>query len=209
MTGRFLAGLATAVLALGLAAPKAHAVVIYDWTGTCEDGLRPCTGQATAVLTLAETYVPGDVARQDDFVSFSYSSSSISFAIPGDFPLTLFSAGFLPAVSGLAAPASVDVDANDSTARREFRSNRDGDWFFWTDPIFSAEHTPVFPDDFIDDDGVDGLWSLRASELSAPGPLSLLALGLAGLALAGWRRGKAATGGGRCGAAAPVGEDRP
>ena len=200
MTGRFLTGLAAAVLALGLAAPKAHAVVIYDWVGTCDSG---CTGQATAVLTLADSYTPGTEADVDDFVSFSYSSSSVSFAVPGDSSLSLFFTGFLPAVSGLAAPAQVDVLSNDR-AIITFSSPDvpNSEWDLAFDRFVS-------PDERFSDIGGDSLWTLRASELSAPGPLSLLALGLAGLVRAGRRRGRAATGGGRCGAALPAGEDRP
>ena len=102
MTGRFLAGLAAAVLALGLAAPKARAVVIYDWTGACDFG---CSGQAAAVLTLADSYTPGSNVDEDDFVSFSYSSSSGTYdALPDELASV---SGALPAVSG---PVSISFE---------------------------------------------------------------------------------------------------
>ena len=188
MIGKSL--LAAAVLALGLAAPKAHAVVIYDWTGSCAGG---CTGPASAVLTLEDTYVPGTEVMDADFISFSYSASSGAYAIPTDAALTsVAGSAVLPAVSGEADLVLLFTGGGIS----EFRAIGDG----WGSS---------FPPVGLNDIGSEALWTLRrASQLSAPGPLSLLALGLAGLALAGRRRGKAATGGRRCGAL-PAGEDRP
>ena len=189
MIGKSL--LAAALLALGLAAPKAHAVVIYDWVGTCTSG---CTGQATAVLTLSDSVTPGSRLDQDDFVSFSYSSSSGSYDIPADAALI----GLLGAVSRVGGMGTFVISF--SFPAPTFST---GDFF-----AGSSWDSGSAPDG-VDDMGDTFFWTLRASELSAPGPLSLLALGLAGLALAGRRRGRAATGGGRCGAAAPAGEDRP
>ena len=42
---------------LAITASSANAVVIYDWTGTATSG---SIGPASAVLTLADTYHPGD-----------------------------------------------------------------------------------------------------------------------------------------------------
>ena len=189
MIGKSL--LAAAVLALGLAAPKAHAVVIYDWSGTCGIGSN-CTGQVTAVLTMAETYVPGDFADEDDFVSFSYSSSSGAYDILIDELLDITAR--LPAVSGEATLALSFRVAGFDEGSFAANGNR------WA---------TIFPPTGLNGTGDQGAWTLRQTNLSAPGSLSLLVLGLAGLALAGRRRGKAATGGGRCGAALPAGEDRP
>jgi len=50
--------------------------IVYDWAGTCSD---QCTGTATAVLTLAGTYVPGDAFATTDFISFSYDSNVIQY----------------------------------------------------------------------------------------------------------------------------------
>ena len=86
-------------LVLVLNAGTATALVIYDWSGTCTDN---CTGTATAVLTLQDSYIPGTVLAEADFVSFSYSSSSGSYDIPGDadFLQLIGSTGALPVLSG-------------------------------------------------------------------------------------------------------------
>ena len=52
------------------------AEVVYDFSATCTDG---CTGTATGVLVLENSYVPGTPVESADFVSFTYSSSSGSF----------------------------------------------------------------------------------------------------------------------------------
>ena len=169
MKTRLLGLLAAAVVALGMAAPQAHALVIYDFTGACDFG---CTGQATAVLTLADTYVPGTQVMAADFVSISYSSNAGSYNVPPDAGLELiFGPAVLPAVSG---QATIGFDFTD--AGRIFQTTP-GSW------------ASLFVSLGIDHGGTEYEWVLR--ELPAPGPLSLLALGLAGLALAGRRRKKA------------------
>ena len=164
---RLLGIFAAAIVALSITAPKAEAVVIYDWTGTCDSG---CTGQATAVLTLADSYTPGTPATTADFISFSYSSTSGAYDIPADAGLA-FASATLPAVSG---GGIVNLDFEGTLA--SFGSSL---------PFWFSEFLP----DGIEDDGFEHVWTLRQTqELSAPGPLSLLALGLVGLALAGRRR---------------------
>ena len=165
---RLLGIFAAAIVALGLTAPKAEAVVIYDWTGTCIGG---CTEQASAVLTLEDSYVPGTRATTADFISFSYSSSSGAYDIPTDAAFVSFqSLAVLPAVSGAAL-----VDLAIAGNATDFKTNPG----FWTNFFAPAG---------ISDIGSENAWTLRQTELSSPGPLSLLALGLAGLALAGRRR---------------------
>ncbi len=167
---RLLGIFAAAIVALGLTAPKAEAVVIYDWTGTCTGG---CAGQASAVLTLVDSYTPGDLASILDVISFSYSSSSGAYDVPADTVLA-FASATLPAVSGEGMVNLIFVGAG-----AEFRPNTS---MSWTSHLASAG---------VDDRGTDNTWTLRQpTELSAPGPLSLLALGLTGLALAGRRRGE-------------------
>ena len=167
---KLLGVLAAAMVALGLAAPKAEAVVIYDWAGTCTGG---CMGQASAVLTLVDSYTPGTLASTLDVISFSYSSSNGAYDIPADAVLA-FASATLPAVSGEGM-----VNLIFAVAGSEFRPNTSMSW------------TSHFAPAGVDDRGTDNTWTLRQpTELSAPGPLSLLALGLAGLALAGRRRGK-------------------
>ena len=165
-----LVGLLTAgIVAMGLAAPQAEAVVIYDWSGACEFG---CTGQATAVLTLADTYVPGTQVMAADFVSISYSSNAGSYNVPGNAGLELiFGPAVLPTVSGTA---TIGFDFTD--VGRIF-STTPGSW------------SSLFVSLGIDHGGTEYDWSLR--ELPEPGALSLFGLGLAGLALAGRRRKKA------------------
>ena len=169
MIGKIL--LAAAVLTMGLAAPKAHAVVIYDWTGIC-DGLS-CTGQATAVLTLVDTYVPGTRASTADFISFSYRSSSGAYDIPSDRPLRfIFGPAVLPTVSGRAL-----ISLDFLGFQTEFVNATGNNWL-----------TQFIDTGIAIDRGPSSEWVLRPTVLSAPGPLSLLVLGLAGLALAGRRR---------------------
>ena len=169
MIKHFLGGLAAAVLAMGLAATKAEAAVIYDWSGLCDSG---CAGQASAVLTLEDTYVPGTELVSADFISFSYSSSSGAYDIPADAAFDGFSvASVLPVVSG-PAQILLDIDGPGTL----FDSLPGGGWL----SLFAAAG--------ISDGGDEHQWVLRTTDLTAPGPLSLLALGLAGLALAG-RRG--------------------
>ena len=164
--------LAGAVLALGLAAPQAEAVVIYDFSGTCD---APCNF-ASGTLTLADTYTPGTIVEDADFISFSYSSGSGDYSVPGFAVFSEFTGDrILPAGVG---QASLTIDfAGGST-------------FFQSEPGFWRS---LFAPAGIDDIGGGTTWSLRAVvdppvDLSAPGPLSVLVLGLAGLALARRRR---------------------
>ena len=174
---KLLGVLAAAIVALGLTAPKAEAVVIYDWSGTCTGG---CTGQASAVLTLDDSYTPGDIASTPDVISLSYSSSSGAYDIPGDGGL-VFAFASLPAVSGEGMVNLILL----AGVGGEFRALSSMSW-----------NSLVVPAG-VDDRGTDNTWTLRQpTELSAPGPLSLMALGLIGLALAGrWRGGPGTTGG--------------
>ena len=170
ITMKLLGVLAGAALALSLMAPQAKAAVIYDWSGLCVAG---CTGQATAVLTLADTYVPGTLAMDADFISFSYSSSSGAYDIPAGAAF----AGFLEPTVLPAVSDQTDIVLQFSGG---IFDNTPGSWL------------SVLLSSGVQDGGVEESWTLRqTTELPAPGPLSLLALGLAGLALAGRRRSKA------------------
>ena len=173
---KLLGVLATTIVALGMTAPQADAVVIYDWSGLCESG---CVGQATAVLTLDDSYTPGTQVSTADFISFSYSSSSGAYDIPADAGFEEFiGPAEFPVVSG-----EVDVFIGIAGASTFFDTEADA-WNSFFDPFG------------ISDGGSENEWVLRTTNLSAPGPLSLLALGLAGLALAGRRRaGRGTTGG--------------
>ena len=82
--------LGSTVLALGIATvslwpESASANVVFDFNGTC--GFISCTGTATGVLTLTNAYVFGTDITSADFVSFSYSSSDLTFDLTsGDLP---------------------------------------------------------------------------------------------------------------------------
>ena len=169
---KLLGVLAGAVLALGLMAPQAKAVVIYDFAGSCA---APCDF-AFGTLTLADTYTPGTVVENEDFISFSYMSGSGAFSVPGDAVFSQFSGNrILPAGIG-DADLTIDFVG--------------GSTFFQSEPGFWRS---IFSPAGIDDVGGANAWRLRAPvdppvELSAPGPLSVLILGFAGLALARRRR---------------------
>lgn len=174
MMTRLAGVLAAAVLAMGLAAPKAEAVVVYDWVGTCTSF---CSGEATAVLTLADSYTPGTEVMDSEFISFSYRSNTLAYDIPADAAFALFDGpAILPAVSG-----TTNIDIIFAGFDRMFGAF-DGFW--------DSRFVDFVPDDI--DFGREHLWTLRQpTALSAPGPLPLLALGLVGLALAERQRGKA------------------
>ncbi|MGE3772165.1 MAG: VPLPA-CTERM sorting domain-containing protein [Gammaproteobacteria bacterium] len=67
-----------------LAASNCEASIVYQWTGQCETG---CIGQATAIITLSDAYVPGSIVGQADsslLQSFEYASSTGSFVVTPD-----------------------------------------------------------------------------------------------------------------------------
>ena len=64
-------------LTLGLSG-GAQAAVIVNFSGTCTVG---CTGTATGVLSLVDTYVLGSVVTLPDLLQFDYSSNTLSFTM--------------------------------------------------------------------------------------------------------------------------------
>ena len=79
-----------AVVALVLSAALFHASparanIVFDFNGDCNFG---CTGTATGVLTLADSYTFGADITAADFISLTYSSSDRDFELlhfdPGD-----------------------------------------------------------------------------------------------------------------------------
>jgi len=61
-------------------AGDARANYVFDFSGTCDAG---CTGTATGVLTLSDSWIPGSNIGAATFLSFSYTSSALSYAISG------------------------------------------------------------------------------------------------------------------------------
>jgi hypothetical protein len=53
--------------------------VVFDGSGICD--VLGCTGIATGVLTLADSYVFGADINAGNFISFDYSSSDVNFEI--------------------------------------------------------------------------------------------------------------------------------
>jgi hypothetical protein len=73
------AGLAALVLSTGLLPTSAaRANIVFNFSGDCTTG---CTGTATGVLTLADSYAFGADMTLADFVSLTYSSSDRDFEL--------------------------------------------------------------------------------------------------------------------------------
>lgn len=53
--------------------------MVFDGSGICD--VLGCSGIATGVLTLADSYVVGADINAADFISFDYSSSDVNFEI--------------------------------------------------------------------------------------------------------------------------------
>jgi PEP-CTERM motif len=83
-------------------ASAARANIVFDFSGECTSG---CTGTATDVLTLADSYTFGTDLTLADFISFTYSSSA------RDFEILHFESPpeGLPIVGGLNANDSVNA----------------------------------------------------------------------------------------------------
>lgn len=152
-----------ALLVTGLASPDANAVILYQWEGPCGNG---CTGTASGTLTLQDTYTPGSVLTDADFISFSYTSSSGSYSIPADAALSgIAGGGSLPAVSGLV---DTDIAMDWERANTVHVTMPGGGW------------ASTFDSPSIIDGGDSYVWTLPE-----PATTVLLAIGVVGLLLAG------------------------
>ena len=139
-----------AAIHLAVVPGAAQGSVIYDWTGTCDSG---CVGSASAILTLNDSYTPGAVLSSAVFVSFTYTSSSGSYAFPADLALgTLI--GTLPATSGMGSLTDVDAIGNNTGFNTVGANSR------W---ISSFQPFGIF------DDGSSWQWRLRAVDADGDG----------------------------------------
>ncbi len=150
----------------------ARADVLFDFSGTC---VFNCSGTATGVLDLTNTYVSGSDITAADFVSFSYTSSALNFTIPAADTPTL--------MGGLNANGS----SNSSGLIAIMASG--GPLFASAGGVFVAN-----PGGSITDVGLSSTFTPEGSTVGNPTAtplplgLPLFATGPAAVGLLGWRR---------------------
>ncbi len=150
----------------------ARADVLFDFSGAC---VFNCSGTATGVLDLTNTYVFGSDVTAADFVSFSYTSSALNFTIPAADTPTL--------MGGLNANGS----SNSSGLIAIMASG--GPLFASAGGVFVAN-----PGGSITDVGLSSTFTPEGSTVGNPTAtplppgLPLFATGLAAVGLLGWRK---------------------
>lgn len=159
-----------AVAALTVSASSASAAIYYSWSGSCSFN---CSGNSTATLELRDSYVGGANLVYDDFISFSYNSTSGSFDVPGHASLSWIS-GVLPA-RGTSGATNLVIDFSGWLTYQV--TSATGGWHT------AFVRTGVF------EGGTGGTWSnVGGGTVDLPAPGSLLAMLGALLALAFVRR---------------------
>ena len=167
---------ASAAAALFLASPT-HANVVFDFSGACGIG---CSGTATGVLTLADTYAFGSDITFANFLSFDYSSSNLSFdIISGEVASFL---GGLNADGSLNSAGILDIELTPGF------------------PDFDAipgRFTALLNDETGDR---GSMYKFTLVSGAVPGPVpetatwTMMVLGFAGLGYAGYRQARQAAG---------------
>jgi PEP-CTERM motif-containing protein len=161
--------MAALFLAAGLfnAAP-ARADVVFDFSGIC--GEFTCSGTATGVLTLADSYVFGADINAGNFISFDYSSSDVNFEITSAEAQVLL--GGLNADGSLVGILLVQVMTG---AKPFFEVAPPPDGFF-----ANSDRGEMFT------------FTLIGGAVPEPSTWAMMLLGFAGLRYAGYRKARLA-----------------
>jgi PEP-CTERM motif len=161
-----------ALSAIVFQAAPARADVIFDFSGACD--VQGCSGTATAVLTLADSYVVGADVTAADFISFDYSSSDVNFEIT--------SADSPSLIGGLNADGS--INSRDELVVKAA-------------PVFEAfvgvfEAAPADREQV--DEGTTVTCTLVSGAVPEPSTWAMMILGFAGLGYAGYCKARQAAG---------------
>jgi hypothetical protein len=152
-------------------AATARADVIFDFSGICD--LQGCSGMATGVLTLADSYVFGADITAADFISFDYSSSDVNFEIT--------SADAPSLIGGLNADGSIN-----SRDELVVEAAPIIEVFAGVFEAASADREHV-------DEGTTFPFTVVSRAAPEPPTWAMMLLGFAGLGYAGYRKAKQAT----------------
>jgi hypothetical protein len=164
------AAVAGAAAALFMADP-ARANIVFDFSGVCSIG---CSGTATGVLTLANSYTFGADITAADFISLDYSSSSYSFDIASvDSPIL---AGGLNADGSLNSFGALEI-----LAPTDFPTFGAFNGFFNV-----ANEAETF------NLGSAYTFTLVSGAVPEPSTWTMMVLGFAGLGYAGYRKARQA-----------------